>query len=349
MDGYAVRASETTAAHADQPVRLRLLDRLYAGDNARIAVTPGTCVEIATGAPLPEGADAVVMVEDTRLATVDDVDTIAVMAGVREGQHVIRRASDMQRDDEVIARGTVLNASRVGALAALGLDAIDVYARPLVSILPTGNELVNPGQPLPPGHVYEVNRFTLAALVHRHGGIPRVHPPALDTLDALRRAVDAALIDADVLVLSGGSSVGERDLVLDVLRERGEVLFHGLAVKPGKPTGLARVGRTLVLAMPGNPTSCLSNAYVLLIPLLRRVGRLPAHRPQTRRLPLASAVSSPAGKHQFLPVRIDHEAAYPTFKGSGEITSLSKADGYVEIPAEVEHLEPGAIVTVVLY
>jgi molybdenum cofactor synthesis domain-containing protein len=386
MDGYAVIAADTTRASAATPARLQLLDRLYAGDNAHIAVTAGTCVEIATGAPLPAGADAVVMVEDTRTSSANAADTnthantnagantsasataIDILTPVREGQHLVRRASDMRQGDNVIAACAVLNASRLGALAALGLAEVDVYAKPIVAILPTGNELVDPGRPLPPGHVYEVNRFTLAALAQRHGGLVRIYPPALDTLDELRRALDTALAprdsatthagsssssgsgsDVDLLVLSGGSSVGERDLVLDVLRERGDVLFHGLSVKPGKPTGLARIGHTLVLAMPGNPTSCLSNAHILLIPLLRRLARLPAHRPQTRQLPLAARVSSPAGKHQFMPVRVDEGLAYPTFKGSGEITSLSRADGYIEIPDAVEVVDEGTMVTVVMY
>jgi molybdopterin biosynthesis enzyme len=390
MDGYAVIAADTTRASAATPARLQLLDRLYAGDNAHIAVTAGTCVEIATGAPLPAGADAVVMVEDTRTSPGNAADTstnantsagantsasataIDILTPVREGQHLVRRASDMRQGDNVIAAGALLNASRLGALAALGLAEVDVYAKPVVAILPTGNELVDPGRPLPPGHVYEVNRFTLAALAQRHGGLVRIYPPALDTLEELRRALDTALAprdsatthsrsgsgsssgsdsdsDVDLLALSGGSSVGERDLVLDVLRERGDVLFHGLSVKPGKPTGLARIGRTLVLAMPGNPTSCLSNAHILLIPLLRRLARLPAHRPQTRQLPLAARVSSPAGKHQFMPVRVDEGLAYPTFKGSGEITSLSRADGYIEIPDAVEVLGEGTMVTVVMY
>jgi molybdopterin biosynthesis enzyme len=402
MDGYAVVAADTQHASPAAPARLRLLDRLYAGDNSLISVTPGTCVEIATGAPLPAGADAVVMVEDTRASSVSaehtsangQITAIDILAPVRTGQHLVRRASDIRQGDDVIAAGALLNASRLGALAALGLADVEVYAKPIVAILPTGNELVDPGRPLPPGHVYEVNRFTLAALAQRHGGLVRIFPPAPDTLDELRHAFDTALasrprnnatnaataapgaiasaqpiaaatpipandvnagaaasddVGVDLLVLSGGSSVGERDLVLDVLRERGEVLFHGLSVKPGKPTGLARIGRTLVLAMPGNPTSCLSNAHILLIPLLRRLARLPAHRPQTVQLPLAARVSSPAGKHQFMPVRVDDGRAYPTFKGSGEITSLSRADGYIEIPDTVEQVDEGTVVTVVMY
>jgi molybdopterin biosynthesis enzyme len=162
-------------------------------------------------------------------------------------------------------------------------------------------------------------------------------------------AAQASADSVDILVLTGGSSVGEHDLVIDILREQGEVLFHGIAVKPGKPTALARIGRLLVLGMPGNPTSCLSNGYVLLVPLLRATGRLPTHQPKTVRATLAANVESPRDRYQFMPVRLEKGRAMPTFKGSGEITSLSRADGYFEIPTDVSRLDAGTTVDVTLY
>jgi molybdopterin molybdotransferase len=151
------------------------------------------------------------------------------------------------------------------------------------------------------------------------------------------------------VVLGGGSSVGERDVVVDAVAARGDVLFHGIDVKPGKPTLFARVGRQLVFGMPGNPTSCLSNAHVLLVPALRALASLPPLDPPRIRRRLASAVASPANRHQFLPVRIDGDLAWPTFKGSGEITSLSQADGYIEIPVGVGRVEAGTEVEVIAY
>jgi molybdopterin biosynthesis enzyme len=150
-------------------------------------------------------------------------------------------------------------------------------------------------------------------------------------------------------VLSGGSSVGDRDLLVDAVRERGEVLFHGIAVKPGKPTLLARLGSTLLLGMPGNPTSCLSNAYILLIPLLRAMARLPPWRPETREARLARPVRNASGRHTFFTVRLEDGLAVPAFKGSGDITSLAHADGYIEIPADVESLPADAAVTVTMF
>jgi molybdopterin molybdotransferase len=150
-------------------------------------------------------------------------------------------------------------------------------------------------------------------------------------------------------VFSGGSSVGDKDLVLDAVREAGDVLFHGIAIKPGKPTALARVRGTPVLAMPGNPTSCLSNAYLLLVPMLRKIGRLPAHTPRSISLPLASRIVSSAGRHQFYTVKVVDGAVVPAFKSSGDITSMSHADGYIEVPAEADAVEAGQTVEVKLF
>jgi molybdenum cofactor synthesis domain-containing protein len=223
-----------------------------------------------------------------------------------------------------------------------------VYAKPRVAILSTGNEIVSPGTPLAPGQIYDINRFTLAAVVGDHGGVPVPVRTAADTLDDLERAVDECLRE-DLLVFSGGSSVGRRDLIMDVMHARGEILFHGIAVKPGKPTALGRIGGRLAFGMPGYPTSCLSNAYILLAPALRRIARLPAQTVRTITLPLGARVTSVAGRHQFYSVRIDGGTVMPAFKASGDITSMSQADGYIEIPADVEVVEAGEQVDVKLF
>jgi len=167
-------------------------------------------------------------------------------------------------------------------------------------------------------------------------------------LPALTVALDAALSD-DIVVFSGGSSVGERDFLLDLLRSQGEVLFHGIAVKPGKPTAFGRVRGKLVFGMPGYPTSCLSNAYMLLVPTLRRTARLPAFTPRTTKARLARRIASVPGRHQFYTVRLEGDVAHPAFKASGDITSMSQADGYIEIPAETDSVEAGALVDVRLF
>jgi molybdenum cofactor synthesis domain-containing protein len=248
----------------------------------------------------------------------------------------------------VLAAGEVLNASRIGALAALGIGEIDVYAQPAVAILSTGNEVIEPGTPLAPGQIYDINRYTLSALVSDHGGIAAPRPPAGDTIEALERAVDECLW-SDVIVFSGGSSVGERDLILDVLQRRGDLLFHGLAVKPGKPTAFGTIAGKPFFGLPGYPTSCLSNGYILLGPALRRIARLPPARVRRVDARLGRHIVSTQGRHQFYSVRLENGVAMPAFKGSGDITSMSQADGYIEIPADVEAVEEGTTVEVTLF
>lgn len=345
MDGYALVSADTHGAAREHPVRLRIVDRLYTGHLPTRRVTAGTCAEIATGAPIPDGADAVVMVEDTRPSGDDAVEILAV-AG--PGQHVARRGADIAPGDVVVRRGDVLNPSRIGAIAAVGHPDVEVYAQPRVAILSTGNEVVEPGTPLAGGQIYDVNRFTLGAVIAANGGIADAHRPAADTVEALTAALDSCA-GADVIVFSGGSSVGERDLVVDLVAARGEMIFHGIAVKPGKPTAFARIGGTPFFGMPGNPTSCLSNAYILLIPFLRATARLPLYAPRTVRARLARRIVSPANRHQFFTVRLQDGAAFPAFKGSGDITSLSQADGYLEIPADHGTIEEGTIVEVTLF
>jgi molybdenum cofactor synthesis domain-containing protein len=347
MDGYAVVAAETAGAIRQAPVVLTCVDRLFTGQVPKRPVRAGECIEIATGAPMPEGADAVVMVEDSERRR----DAVRIFASVQPRQHIGRRAADIAAGRVVVAAGDTLTPSRIGALAATGITAVDVFARPIVAMLSTGNEIAEPGQPLPPGHIYDINRFTIDAVVRRHGGVGHPLPSAGDTLDALDRALDTALhtAHADIVVFSGGSSVGDRDLMIDALGRRGTVLFHGIAVKPGKPTLFGHVGRTPIFGMPGYPTSCLSNAYMLLAPFLRKVARLAPWHPHTLDLPLARRINSAPGRHQFYTVRVVNGQAEPAFKASGDITSMAHADGYIEIAADTDAVDEGTVVTVKLF
>ena len=364
MDGYAVVAADTFGAGQFDPKVLRAVETVYTGQVPARAIRAGECTEIATGAPLPQGADAVVMVEETEKAPDGQV---RIFSPVYPAQNVGRQGADIRTAQIVLRRGDLLTPSRVGAIAAIGFDRVDVFARPRVAILSTGNEIVEPGEALPAGAIYDINRFTLAAIIADHGGIAVPQRTAADTLDDLGRALDEAAGN-DLIVFSGGSSVGERDLILDVLLQKGEVLFHGIAVKPGKPTlfGLLagvpafapqseslRRGksdlRTPVLGMPGYPTSCLSNGYMLLAPLLRRLAHLPPFEPRTVTVPLGQRVVSTTGRHQFYTVRIVDGVARPAFKASGDISSMSQADGYIEIPAQTDIVEKGQMVEVRLF
>ena len=345
MDGYAVRAADTTGASRTAPRALRRVETIYTGQVPQKQVNAGECAEIATGAPMPDGADAVVMVEET---DIDERGTVSVFAPAVARQNIGRQGADIQKGQHVLQPGTLLNASRLGAIAALGLTEIEVYQKPSVAILSTGNEIVDPGQPLAPGQIYDINRVTISAVVSDHGGLPIPYRTAADTIEDLSRAVDECL-EQDVMVFSGGSSVGERDLILDLVASRGEMLFHGIAVKPGKPTAFGRIEGKLFFGMPGYPTSCLSNAFILLAPALRRLARLPQQIVRSLTLPLGARVVSAPGRHQFYSVRVENGFAIPAFKASGDITSMSQADGYIEIPADVEIVEPGTVVEVKLF
>jgi len=345
MDGFAVRAEDTFGASQLEPRSLRVLEKVYTGQVPTARVSAGTSVEIATGAPMPEGADAVVMVEETERASVTEV---RVFTPVYPRQNVGRQGADIVRDQVVLRTGDVLNPSRIGALAALGSVDVQVFTRPKIAILSTGNEIVEPGRNLMAGQIYDINKFTLSTIIAEHGGTPISFQTAEDTLEDLERAIDTC-IACDVLVFSGGSSVGERDLILDVLGRRGDILFHGIAVKPGKPTVFGAIDGKPVFGMPGYPTSCLSNAYMLLVPALRRMARLPPHRMNTVPLPIAQRIVSTTGRHQFYTVRVADGQAFPAFKGSGDITSMSLADGYIEIPASTEIVEKGETVDVKLF
>ncbi len=344
MDGYAVRAEDTFGASRYEPKTLRVIEKVYTGQVPSRALDAGGAMEIATGAPMPAGADAVVMVEETEKAG----DDVRVLTPVYPRQNVGRQGADIVVGQTVVARGDVLNPSRIGALAALGISDVEVYAKPTVAILSTGNEIADPGSELKPGQIYDINKFTLSTIIQEHGGVPMPFVTAQDTIEALESAIDACSA-CDVLVFSGGSSVGERDLILDVITRKGEIVFHGIAVKPGKPTVFGTINGKPMFGMPGYPTSCLSNAYMLLVPALRRIARLKPRQHATITLPLGQRIVSTTGRHQFYTVRIADGQAMPAFKASGDITSMSQADGYIEIPAQTDIVEKGEVVEVRLF
>jgi molybdenum cofactor synthesis domain-containing protein len=341
MDGYAVKASDTYGAAKLKPVRLRRIEVIYAGSVPKKSVSRGHCAEIATGAMLPKGADSVVMVEDTEL----EGGNILTYDSVHPGQNVSKKGEDISIGTPAISRGDILNPSKIGALAAIGRGEVAVYSKPLVAVVPTGNEIAELGRDLKPGQVYDINSYTLASVIESNGGEARTLPIVSDSIKDLEKVVKANK-DCDMLVFSGGSSVGERDVMLDVLKKHGTVVFHGVAIKPGKPTLFGTIGQQLLFGMPGYPTACLSNAYILLAPILRKMSMLPLRAPATLETKMAKRVVSTTGRTQFLTVRLEGGLAYPAFKESGAITSMAFADGYVIIPADVDLIEKGENVVV---
>ena len=344
MDGYAVRAEDTFGAGNFSPKILELIEVIHAGESARLSVRPASCIQVATGAPMPEGADAVVMVEDTEL----DSTKVKVYKPVYPQQHASPMGEDSKAGSPVLQRSVRLDPSKIGVLAALGLQKVAVYQKPQVAVIPSGNEILMPGEILSPGKIYDINSYTLSALISENGGLPRIFPIMKDTLESAISTIREALA-YDLIVLSGGSSVGERDMMVEAVQRMGELKFHGIAVKPGKPTLCGIVEGHLLLGMPGYPTSCLTNGYGILAPALRKMARLGRRALASLKAPMARRYTSTIGRHQYLPVRLDGWDVVPVFKESGAITSMADAEGYIEIPANVDLLEKGEVVEVLLF
>jgi molybdenum cofactor synthesis domain-containing protein len=343
MDGYALRAEDSFRASKQTPVRLGILGKIHAGEVPDKKIAAGTCVQIATGAVMPEGADAVVMVEYTDL----DGEAMTFTRPVYPGENVSRAGADMHEGDLILGAGVVLAPAHIGSLAAAGFDTVEVYDRPGVTVVSTGDEVVKPPQSLGGAQVYDVNSFTTGSLLLENGARVTLRGPCRDDLESIEEILHEE--GADMLIFTGGSSVGERDILVDALEKHGEVLFHGVAVKPGKPTLFARTGSQIIFGMPGYPASCLSNGYMFLIPVVRKMAHLPPVERRTRKLPIGQRVVSTIGRHQFFTVTVENGIAVPAFKESGAITSMSRADGYIEIPANVDLLDKDEIVEVTLF
>jgi len=345
MDGYAVRAEDVSRARVKYPVILKVVDQIFAGGVPSVSIGPNECSEIATGGMLPEGSDAVVMVENTRR---EDTGSVAILEPVTDRRHVIEAGDDIKKGENIGHVGDYLTPGKVGALAAIGREALSVFRRPVVVVMPTGDEIIRPGKPLGQGQIYDVNTFTLVSSIRGFGGDVIIRPIVEDSLDSIKKAISSSS-DADIIIFSGGSSVGERDLIIDAVGESGEVIFHGVAIRPGKPTILGKVGESLVLGMPGHPTSCLSNSYIFLRPMVRKIGRLPMQQEKTAKVRLSEDVKSPKGKVQVLTVKIEGDLAIPVFRESSAITSMARADGYALIDENIQSIKKGEEIDVTLF
>jgi len=343
MDGYALRAEDTFGASSTSPRRLRLIGVQHAGGLFGGEVQRGECVQIATGSPIPKGCDTVVMVEYTLL----DGDAVEIQRPEYPGANISREGEDIKRGDVVVAAGEALTPAKIGVLAALNIESVEVLERPRVAVYSTGSEVRPLGGSLQPGQIYDVNSYTLASVISANGCTPIRKSIVPDEDNAIRAAVLEASSN-DIGVFSGGSSVGTMDLFVDAIESLGHVLFHGLLVKPGKPTLFGVVEGTPIFGMPGYPTSCLSNAYIFLAPALRKLAGLTQAEPRTVRARMGSRVVSSSGREQFLTVRLEDGVAYPVFKKSGDITSMSQADGYIVLPIDLDVIEAGEEVIVTL-
>jgi putative molybdopterin biosynthesis protein len=357
VDGFAVRADDTAGASGRQPKRLILnTEVLTPGTVPAIAVRPGTATLIATGGMVPRGADAVVMVEHTETQDEGGPAFIDVHRAVASGQFIAFAGSDLARGETVLRAGQVLTSREIGMLAAVGTAAVEAWRRPRVAIISTGDEIVAPGKPIPPGAVYDSNAAIIAAAVEEAGGIPRPLGIGPDDEIVLSRLVDEGLAAADMVVMSGGTSKGAGDLcyrAVAVFNDPG-IVVHGVALKPGKPLCLAVTGGKPIVILPGFPTSAIFTFHEFVAPVIRAFAGRPADRAERLAAVLPLRVASERGRTEYLLVSLVRGAdgawltAYPAGKGSGAVTAFSQADGFIAIGQHVESVAAGASVEVQL-
>lgn len=344
MDGYAIIASNIFNASQTKPIKLKVITSVHAGQICKLKIKNGECAKIATGAIMPKGANAVVMFEDS-----DSGHRVAqIFKPVHPNENVSKRGEDIRKGIKVLSRGVQLSPRHLGVAAALGISKLKVFDKPTVAIVPTGNEVCDIRANLQEGQVYDINSHTLVAIVLENGGIPIKFDIIPDDSKKIEATIKKAL-RYDLIVLSGGSSVGERDYLVNVITNLGEIKFHGVQIKPGKPTICGVINNKIILGMPGYPTACLINGYVFLAPLIRAMARLPEKVEHTIKTKISQRVTSTLGRHQFLTVKLIHGKAVPVFKESGTITSMADANGYIEIPANVDLIEKDEEVDVKLF
>ncbi|TKX74105.1 molybdopterin biosynthesis protein [Halorubrum sp. GN11_10-6_MGM] len=382
MDGYAVRARDTFGADEADPAELDLVGAVHAGAAPDVTVEPGTCAEISTGAVMPDGADAVVMVERT-----DEIDggnddaaadgepsRIAVRTSVAPGDHVMTAGTDIAAGARALGPGTRLTPREIGLLSALGVDEVPVEGRPRVGIVSTGDELVRPGEAIEPdrGEIYDVNSTTIAAGVEEAGGEPVLYPHAGDDYDEMERLLRRAADECDLVLSSGSTSASAVDVIYRVIEARGDLLLHGVAVKPGKPMLVGRLDRTdeadasrgsesAYIGLPGYPVSALTIFRTFVAPAIREAAGQPEPATATVEGRMGVGERYGEGRMRLMPVGLldldggatgagdDRPLVYPVDKGSGATTSLVEADGVVAVDPDTEYLDAGETVAVDLF
>lgn len=348
MDGFAVQAADIEKAGPSSPIILRVIADLPAGTAPDRVVGSGEAIRIMTGAPVPPGADTIVRFEDTR----SDGDSVEILEAIPTGKNVRRAGEDVQQGEVVLRAGMLLRPQEIGMLAVAGRQSVTVIQRPTVALLATGDEVVDTGEPVPPGKIRNINSYTNAAQVRQHGGIPMMLGIVPDDAERIRGTIRRAIADgADILVTSGGVSVGDYDFVKQILAEEGEVEFWWINMKPGKPMAFGRIGGIPFFGLPGNPVSAMISFELFVRPAIGKMqGREP--RPtRSVRARLLDPIPRKDNRRHYLRVRLaavedGWEASLTGSQGSGILSSLVEADGLAVIPESKSSLEAGTEVEV---
>jgi molybdopterin molybdotransferase len=352
VDGYAVRAASTFGASEGNPGFFTVKGAVEMGRVPEFTIGPGEAAEISTGGMLPNGSDSVVMVE--HVEPIDDL-TVEVYRSVAPGQHVIEIGEDVQKDALVLTRGRRLPPQDVGMLAALGMKQVSVYRMPRVGIISTGDEIVSIDEPPGPGQIRDINTYTLSGLIRAAGGNPASFGIVKDDYQALFDVCTRALESSDMVMLSGGSSVGTRDYTVEVFSNlpNPELLVHGISISPGKPTILAKSGNKAIWGLPGHVVSAMVVFKMVVEPFIRRISGLSRPIAEKRTFParLSRNLASAQGRIDYVRVRIIEEGgeiwAEPVLGKSGLIHTMIQADGLIEIGINTEGLDKGTQVDVI--
>jgi len=359
MDGYALRAADTTQAGGESPVELRVIGHIPAGTVSDQTVEPGTALRIMTGAPVPAGADTVVAFEDTdeveRRESDGSMEEVGIRLAAETGENIRPAGEDVQKGSVVLEAGTVLRASEIGVAASLGMNTVPVIRRPVIAVLATGDELLEPGEPHQPGKIYNSNNYSVAASVSAFGGVPRVIGVARDTEESVEEALALAL-DADMVITTAGVSKGDYDFVKDVLAKHGEIALWSVRMRPAKPLAFGALdapdGRRVPhLGLPGNPVSALVAFEQFARPAIRKMmGKELTPRPTVQAI-LDDPVNNYDGRRVYARVVVyrengEYRARLTGNQSSGVLTSMARANGLAICPDDRSRLEAGETATV---
>lgn len=356
MDGYAVRAQDTFGATESLPAYLQVIGEVLMGEEPHFEISKGTAAKISTGGMLPKGSDAVAILEHTQAI---DKNSIEALDSVAPGENVVQAGEDIKKGEALVKKGHKIRPQDIGAFAGIGIDRVTVYAKPKVAVLTTGNEIVDIKANAKLGQVRDINSYYLLSLINSDGGVPIKKGIIKDDYSELRRTVEESLSEADVVVLSGGSSVGARDLTAKVINDIGKpgVLVHGVSIKPGKPTIIGVVNKKPVFGLPGHPVA-VGVSYGLFVKRVIRsltgiVLKDNEFSDKIVKARLLKNIASASGREDYIRVEIRNEdgelTALPILGKSGLISTLVKATGYIVIPENRLGIEAGEIVDVYLY